>query len=308
MTTCALSSLYTPVLSNGYVMASQGSANTCHSIPLSPGIGYFSFTGNLIWDVGTPVFTPVVTIYNYLVIAAGSNFIVAYFLNNGVEAWQQNLTSIINSNTGYIITIPTVGDNVVVVGLMNPNALMAFNAISGAYLWRINLTSPITAMPAYGDGYFYFGIGNGTLYSVSPTGSVKWVYKLGTPATVTPTIADGKLYVGLGNGTFLAINDASGSIIWSDTFNSPITAPPVVSINGTIYVGTEDGGIYAINDTTGALLSKYSVEYSIVSLVLNDGYLIALDSQANVYWLNKNNLRNTLTIFILLSVSFNKGI
>ena len=57
----------------------------------------------------------------------------------------------------------------------------------------MNLTSLITATPAYGDGYFYFG----TSY--------------------------GELYAGLGNGTFLAIDSAQVPF-WNDTFNSPIKA------------------------------------------------------------------------------------
>ncbi len=239
----------------------------------------------MIWDVGMPFFASFITIYNYIVIAAGSNSIIAYFLNNGAKVWYRNLTSTVNT-TGYITMIPTVGgDNVVVVSLNSPNALVALNAVNGAYLWSLNLTSFITATPAYGDGYFYFGTSNGKLYAVSPNGSVKWVDDINIPVLTTPAIADGRLYAGLGNGTFLAINDATGATIWGgDTFNSPITAPPIVSTNGIVYIGTEDGNVYAINANNGAILSKYSTGYTIVSLALDGGgYLIALDSQANIY-------------------------
>ena len=199
---------------------------------------------------------------------------------DGSVLWTNNyLTSNIGYTTGTVTTIPTVGGNLIVVGLTSPNVVMAFNASNGKYVWSINLNSTaINNAPAYSGGYFYFTAGN-SLYKVSLSGKIIWVDNLGVLAMDTPAVAYGAIYLGTSSGLLLAINATTGSIVWYDNLNSSITASPIVSTNHIVYEATMGGVVYAINAQNGQILSSYNINAPVeANPVLVDGYLLILDN------------------------------
>ncbi|MGC8558711.1 MAG: PQQ-binding-like beta-propeller repeat protein [Nitrososphaeria archaeon] len=228
-----------------------------------------------------------VVVYGGLIIGASGDSIAAYTLN-GNTVWQQpSLTEFIGSTSGTVATIPTVGASVVLVVMENPYVLMAFGDGNGSYLWSLSLGNNTVSEPsAYSNGLFYVPLNNGTLIAVSLSGKVVWSVNLGSAPT-TPAIAYGVAYVGTAGGELIAINATNGTVAWYDSL-STITAPPIVSTNKIVYEGTMTGYIYAVNATNCNIISSYSTNgQSIVALALDNGYLIALDSNANIYLFNK---------------------
>lgn len=199
---------------------------------------------------------------------------------DGSVLWTNNyLTSNIGYTTGTVTTIPTVGGNVIVVGMTSPNLVIAFNASNGHYLWSINLNSTtINSAPAYSGGYFYFTAGD-HLYKVSLNGTIAWERDLGVPAMDTPAVAYGALYLGTSSGLLLAINATTGSVVWYDSLGSSIAASPIVSTNQVVYEGTMGGMVYAVSAENGTILSSYDIGAPVeTNPVLVDGYLLVLDN------------------------------
>jgi outer membrane protein assembly factor BamB len=92
---------------------------------------------------------------------------------------------------------------------------------------------------------------------------------------MTPTLADGILFVGVHKvpGAFLALNAATGALLWSTTLGGGDRSEPVVA-GGSVFVGDADGdspdchqsGVHAFAETTGAPLWSWYV-----NSVPNDG-------------------------------------
>ncbi|GGP20742.1 hypothetical protein GCM10007981_10050 [Thermocladium modestius] len=254
-------------------------------IPVIGGSGLFWWGGtypdNLFYGANPLAnsYGPFITVYGGLVIAAGGDSMEALSLADGSTIWSTNaLTSYIGYASGTVVTIPTVGGDLVVVGLSSPNVVMAFNASTGQYVWSIDLNaSSIDGSPAYSNGYFYFASGD-RLYKVSLNGNMAWDDDLGVPAMDTPAVAYGALYLGTNNGLLLAINATTGSVVWYDDLNGSVTASPIVSTNAVVYAATMNGMVYSINARNGQVLSSYNVEAPVTANpVLTGGYLLVLD-------------------------------
>jgi eukaryotic-like serine/threonine-protein kinase len=93
----------------------------------------------------------------------------------------------------------------------------------------------------------------------APTLGVAWATDLYAAATDSPVVAyDASLgetlaYIGTEHGDVLAVNVATGRIVWGTWLGSPIRATPVV-FSGSVWVGTYDSPrIYKLNASTGVV-------------------------------------------------------
>jgi hypothetical protein len=87
-----------------------------------------------------------------------------------------------------------------------------------------------------------------------------WTYGTAVPTTITtaPATAYGNLYVGLDSTRFLALNQASGNLVWSfNTPNASNATTPAIN-GGVVYFGTGRGIVYARNATTGVQIWSYT--------------------------------------------------
>lgn len=89
----------------------------------------------------------------------------------------------------------------------------------------------------------------GTLYSVNlaPAGENIDAANGGGMA-----YGDGRLYVTTGFGELLALDPASGGILWRQKFSAPVSGAPVVQ-GGTVYVTGRDAGAWAVNGANGTV-------------------------------------------------------
>ncbi|MCI4365112.1 MAG: PQQ-binding-like beta-propeller repeat protein [Thermoplasmata archaeon] len=100
---------------------------------------------------------------------------------------------------------------------------------------------------------------NSPLSSTNASGlGVAWATDLYSSALDSPAIAyDSYLgatlaYIGTESGNVLAINLASGQIVWGVWLGSPIRSSPLVT-NGSVFIGTDTNpALFKLNATTGA--------------------------------------------------------
>lgn len=205
------------------------------------------------------------------------SILTSYLGISGEVNWQTNVTSQID-------TIPTIGDNIIVIGYSNSNNVAGLSEVNGGILWNLSLSGNVYGTPSYGDGIFYVGTTNGIFYAINPNGIIAWSYNLKSPILTTASIANGLVYVCTSNGLLYALNAKNGTPVWLFNDGNPIESSPVVASNGVVYFADTTGAIYALNSTTGRSLWNYSVNSSIIaSPVLDDGYLFVVGTNGVVY-------------------------
>jgi outer membrane protein assembly factor BamB len=124
-----------------------------------------------------------------------------------------------NSRKYRITAAPIVADGRVYT--MDATTGVSAVATSGAKLWSVNLM-PESARGdvsggglAYGDGRLFASTGHAELVAMDPaSGAVIWRQKLGSPAAGTPTVEDGMVYVVGRDSTAWAISAKDGKVQW----------------------------------------------------------------------------------------------
>ena len=261
------------------------------------------YTGSLIWSFATGsniVATPAVG--NGIVYLSSKDFTVyALDENSGSMLWRI-------SNIAPVVSSPVFADGKLFYGtLYSPSAgraeFLALNPQDGTVYWRTTISDYIEGSAAVSNGRVFFGIGalsNAVVVALNETtGGSSWTYGTAVPTTITtaPATAYGNVYIGLDSTRFLALNQATGTLLWS--FNTPsasnATTPAIY--NGVVYFGTGRGIVYARNATTGVQIWSYTTPTggavtSSPALALgsktlffgsNDRYLYALNEMTGAF-------------------------
>jgi outer membrane protein assembly factor BamB len=160
--------------------------------------------------------------------------------------------------------------------------------------WTVSLSRwgggivPCERTPAVGsDGTIYVGSYDGTLYAISPAGSVKWKFAAGDYIDSSVAIAsDGSIY--LAGGYFLYAINPDGSLRWK----YPIgwgTSSPAVDDNGTVYIcGGNRMQMYAV-DSQGDLRWKYTMPKQVhASPLVADTGPYCVDEDGMIYSLARD--------------------
>ena len=200
----------------------------------------------------------------------------AYTASSGTNLWK------VQFNSYTISTIPTIADDLVVVGFLNALGIVALSSENGKVLWSFSTDSPVVSSPAYSMN-FYFGSSNGVVYALSKDGKELWHTNLRSSIDTTPAVAFGRVYVGAGDSSLYALNASNGKLLWKYTTGGPIVASPIVSLNGIVYVGSTDGRIYALDAKNGELVWSDNTGASIeVTPVLDNGMLFVCSSDGTI--------------------------
>ncbi len=118
---------------------------------------------------------------------------------------------------------PIVVDNKVFT-LDTEAQLTAFDAANGKEIWRVNVRKVKEQDPvisggiSYGGGVLYVTNGYDEVIAVKPTdGSFFWRKSIGGPARSAPTVLDGRLFITTLDNRLVALNAATGAILWEYT-------------------------------------------------------------------------------------------
>ena len=115
----------------------------------------------------------------------------------------------------------------------------------------------ISAAPIVGDGRVFTLDATATLAATSTAGATLWSVDL-TPETDSANevsggglaYGGGQLFAATGYGDLLALDPASGAVIWRQRLGAPVTGAPTVDA-GTVYVVGRDGAAWAVATDSG---------------------------------------------------------
>ena len=155
-------------------------------------------------------------------------------------------------------------------------ALPFHGGFEGGELWRFGSRHPLPAAPAVSDGQLFLGTGDNRLVAMdSASGDVLWERQLSSVTVATPAVTPGAVYVAVRDGRLLAVDRRDGAELWSFQADSASFASPAV-YGGVVYAGSWNGTLYAVDAQTGERLWTFVADGSIVAPPAFQGDLMAL--------------------------------
>lgn len=160
-------------------------------------------------------------------------------------AWKYQLS-------GSCQSTPTVADGRLYVGA-NDGCLYAFEAATGNLLWRFITGGEVRSQPAVAGGLICFGSADGNLYALTPDGVERWRFAAGSPIYASPLVAEGRVICGTNAGDVLALDAATGNLLWRSDAPEYTVETPACTGDGAVYVGAWDRYVYALELADGSL-------------------------------------------------------
>jgi len=140
------------------------------------------------------------------------------------------------------------------------NGLYALSSDTGERIWRFETLAPVQCEPLYDpvEEALYFGSNDGALYKVAASsGTLRWRFMSNGEVSRRPVLSGGKLYAVNANDTLLALEPATGKLVWSQ-HRTPARgmemagyAGPLV-VRDAVYVAFSDGNVAAFNTRDGS--------------------------------------------------------
>lgn len=138
--------------------------------------------------------------------------------------------------------------------------LYALRADDGQKLWRFETLGFVQCSPLYdaSEDVLYFGSNDGALYKVNAkNGQLLWRFMTNAEVSRRPVLDSGTLFVTNANDTVLAIEPATGKLLWHQ-HRTPAAGMEVAGhsgvavFRGKVYAGFSDGTVAAYDQKTGA--------------------------------------------------------
>ncbi|MGD9981234.1 MAG: PQQ-binding-like beta-propeller repeat protein [Hyphomonadaceae bacterium] len=187
--------------------------------------------------------------------------------------------------------------------------LAAFDAASGAEIWRTQANAPFQSAPTFAGGRVYAVTNDSELVALDAgTGEVAWTFQaIAEPARIlsAPSVAvDGETVVApFASGELVALLAANGRRLWADSLSrtgrltslsaiNDIAGRPVVD-GGAVYAASHSGVLAAIDLRSGQRMWARSfastqtpwVAADVLYAVNVDGELAAFERRTgNVFW------------------------
>lgn len=142
-------------------------------------------------------------------------------------------------------------------GALSASPQRVFSVNIGAGSSRRNR---IAAAPIVADGRIYTIDGLSGLVATSTSGARLWAVDLtaqfdkgGNVSGGGLAYGGGRLFAATGYGEVVALEPASGAVIWRQRFDAPVMGAPTVD-NGVVYVSGRDGSAFALTADAGKIL------------------------------------------------------
>jgi len=139
------------------------------------------------------------------------------------------------------------------------HGLYALRADDGAKIWRFETLGPVQCAPLYDpvEDVVYFGSNDGALYKVrAKNGELLWRFMTNALVSRRPVLSEGLLYAANANDSILAIEPASGKLVWQQ-HRTPAAGMEIAGhsgpalFRGKVYAGFSDGTVTAFDTKTG---------------------------------------------------------
>lgn len=124
--------------------------------------------------------------------------------------------------------------------------------VPGHSVWARGMGDLMEYPPTYCHGRLFVNLERGSTVAVdAATGKVLWSRLAPGPTASSPAIAGENVVVSSHGGTVTALRQRDGALVWQLRTNVPVESSPVV-VDGTVYVGASDGRLFALDAATGA--------------------------------------------------------
>jgi outer membrane protein assembly factor BamB len=243
-------------------------------------------TGSEVWtrDLGSPVHSTPAVAHGLVFVIDWQNRLFALDQASGETRWRAETGPDAPWDWGqegwdYFSSSPAVEGGRVYVG-SGDGHVYAFEARSGAEIWRFATGGRVRSSPALADGRLFVGSADGVLYALdSASGELVWRFEtvgagLDSEAwgfdrkTIqgTPAVVDGRVYFGARDGHAYAVDARSGEQLWRTEERMPwYIASPAVA-DGVLYLGSSDGlFVNALDAATGRELWRTATGHRVFS-------------------------------------------
>ena len=189
---------------------------------------------------------------------------------------------------------PLVADGLVYT-LTDENEVFVLDSSAGELIWRNRIPGTTVDLMQLFDGLLY--ISSDALYALdAAAGGVVWQFpteSYGAPywsygttwEEEAPyfTVDRGVVYFGSYFGAVIALDAATGQLLWEYQTVSGEPAAPTVS-EDTVYLGELGGGLYALDRATGRLLWHYPTDADVISFpIVEDGVIYVTTADGRVH-------------------------
>jgi outer membrane protein assembly factor BamB len=215
--------------------------------------------------------------------------VVAVDKATGKTLWKTDLDVELTSGTG------AGANRVVVVALTGE--VYCLNADTGEVAWTRTLKSEVVSEPQLNNQIVVLQLINGVIVALNgQTGQEAWRYESQSPrltlrGTSSPLVALDVTLAGLDNGKFVALDNASGSVLWEQSVSvaegrselermTDVDGRPLLFEN-VIYVPSYQGELVAINPFNAQTVWKKKVS-SFRSLAAGFGNIYLSESNDHV--------------------------
>jgi eukaryotic-like serine/threonine-protein kinase len=243
---------------------------------------YDATTGTLLWSANGPNLSP--TVVGGVVYAADDlDSLWALDAATGHKLW---VTHVPFGGYGFGLA---VADGVVYVGGNDVNGtapVYAYDAATGALLWRTPTGGRVIATPAVARGMVFVGSSDNShvFYALDArTGRIRWTATTGGGIDASAAVGKGVVYFGSADHNLYAYATATGQQLWAAPTGESITASQSVALaNGVVYVSS-DSTAYAFDAATGQQLWSFQAGSGAHSPSIVNGTMYVASDDARLY-------------------------
>ena len=137
------------------------------------------------------------------------------------------------------VNAPVDADDWAMAGRDAPHTAAAplHAGFAGEEVWRFETEPPLPAAPAVSGGQLFLGTGDGRFVAMdSASGGVLWERRLSAVTVATPAVAPDAVYVAVRDGLLLSLDRRDGTELWRFEADSAFFAAPAV-YRGAVYAG-----------------------------------------------------------------------
>ncbi len=233
--------------------------------------------------------------------ASESGDITRFDATTGKPVWHVSAGEKLSGGVG-------AGENLVLVGTPR-GMVLAFDQTAGKLLWKSKVASEILSAPRIFQGVVVVRSGDSRIYGIDAVdGKRKWVYERATPtlslrSSAGVTVDGGMAFVGFAGGKLVALDVASGKVVWEASVAQPkgtteieriadLTSLPVAD-GRYVYAAAYQGRVVGIERSSGHVLwnrdiSSYTglaADGSTIYITQSNGAVYALDySNGKTFW------------------------
>jgi outer membrane protein assembly factor BamB len=198
---------------------------------------------------------------------------------------------------GAVSSMPLVLGDTVYVGT-DDGALVALASKDGAQKWRYATKGAVLHAPvAFGDLLIFSNAGDKVYAVERATGKWRWQYERETPDEFTVrghggvTVAGKLAFAGFADGNVVALDAATGDVVWVRSLAADKTqfvdvdTTPVID-GGVLFAASSSGGLFALDVTNGT--EKWRAPINGASdVTLENGRLYVAAAETGLYALDR---------------------